>query len=134
MTVDRFHPWIAVAEDGSVHVIFYDTRLDPARNMVDIFHSFSADGGDTWSTPERLSTESGPNITTGFEWGDYNGLSAVMRELLAIYTDNRNELGGGGNSVDVYGIGFRALEALFDDGFETGNVTAWTTCVGTCPP
>jgi hypothetical protein len=128
-SVDRYHEWLAVAGDGSVHVIFYDTRNDPTRQSVDLYHSFSTDGGDTWSAPERLTTVSSPNISNGFEWGDYNGLSAVMSDVIAVYTDNRNELGGGGDSVDVYAIGLQAAQIVFSDGFESGDTSAWSTAV-----
>jgi hypothetical protein len=130
-TVDRWHQWLKVAPDGSVHVIFYDTRRDlPNRTQVDVFHSVSTDGGVTWTTPARLTAEQSPNITTGFEFGDYNGLDIVMNDLIAIYTDNRDEVGGGGNSVDVYAAG-RVLDSnlIFSDGFESGDASAWGTVV-----
>ncbi len=67
-----------------------------------------------------------PNITTGFEWGDYNGLDVVMNDLIAIFTDNRNESGGGGNSVNVYAHGQSANAGLiFTDGLESGDISAW---------
>lgn len=104
-SVDRWHQWLAVAPNGSVHVIFYDTRRDPSRASVDLFHSSSADGGQTWSAPLRLTSAQSPNINDSFEFGDYNGLDVVMNDLIAIYTDNRREGGGSGDSVDVYAVG-----------------------------
>jgi Bacterial Ig domain len=104
-TVDRFHPWLAVGPDGKVYVLFYDTQRDPARLAVDIFYSISSDGAQTWSAPVRLTSVISPQIDTGFEWGDYNGLDVVGSQLLGIYTDNRNEAGGGADSVDVYAVG-----------------------------
>lgn len=131
LTVDRFNPWLAVSADGLVHVVFYDTRQDlPGRNQADVYHSVSRDGGETWAVPERLTSVSSPNIADGFEWGDYNGLSAVGQELLAVFTDNRDEAGGGNPSVDVYGIGFESLTPLFADGFESGDFSAWSLCAG----
>jgi hypothetical protein len=90
----------------------------------------STDAGVTWTTPDRLTAEQSPNITTGFEFGDYNGLDVVMNDLIAIYTDNRDEVGGGGNSVDVYAAG-RVLDSnlIFSDGFESGDANAWGTVV-----
>ncbi len=124
-TVDRYHQWLGVAPDGSVHVIFYDTRRDlPTRNQVDIFTSNSTDGGDTWSTPERVTAEQSPNIADGFEFGDYNGLDIVGSDLIAIYTDNRDEVGGDPTSVDVYAAGM-TLDLIFADGFESGDTSAW---------
>ncbi len=104
LTVDRFHPWLGVGANGVVHVVYYDTRRDPSRNSVDLFYAYSTDGAVTWSAPSRVTTVQSPNISDGFEWGDYNGLDIVLSNLIAIYTDNRNETGVG-DSPDVYGIG-----------------------------
>jgi hypothetical protein len=104
-SVDRFHPWLAVGADGKVYVIYYDTRRDPARVAVDIFYSVSSDGAQTWSTPARLTSVISPQIDTGFEWGDYNGLDVIGQQLVGVYTDNRNEAGGATDSVDVYAVG-----------------------------
>lgn len=104
-TVDRFHPWLAVGPDGSVHVAFYDTRRSANRTSVDLFYTTSTDGAQTFSTPTRLTAQQSPKIDDSFEWGDYNGLDAVMNDVIAIFTDNRNEGGGGGDSVDVYAAG-----------------------------
>ena len=105
LLVDRFHPWLSVGPDGKVYVIFYDTRLDPTRGGVDIFYSVSSDGAQTWSLPARLTSVMSPKIDTGFEWGDYNGLDTVGNQLIGIFTDNRSEIGGAADSVDVYGAG-----------------------------
>ncbi len=93
-TVDRWHQWLAVGPDGTVHVVFYDTRRDPSRQSVDLFWSTSTDGAVTWSDPIRLTSEQSPSINDGFEFGDYNGMDVVMNDLIAIFTDNRNEGGG----------------------------------------
>lgn len=103
LTVDRYHPWLAVGQDGTVHVIYYDTRRDPSRNSVDIYYAKSSDGAVTWSAPQRLTSVASVNIADGFEWGDYNGLDVIGQSLIAVFTDNRNETGGGTDSVDVYG-------------------------------
>ncbi len=130
-TVDRFHQWLSVAADGSVHLIFYDTRRDlPDRNQVDIYRTVSTDGGATWGPPERVTAEQSPNINDGFEWGDYNGLDAVGSNLISVYTDNRDEIGGDPNSVDVYAAGFEATGfTIFGDGFESGDTSAWSSTV-----
>ncbi|MBL8297748.1 MAG: exo-alpha-sialidase, partial [Rhodanobacteraceae bacterium] len=105
-TVDRFHPWISVDNAGRVHVIYYDTRHSVNRTGTDIYHSVSSDGGVTWSTPTRKTTVTSSNIGEANEWGDYNGLDSIGADIIAIYTDNRNESGGTAESVDVYSIGF----------------------------
>ena len=104
-SVDRWHPWLAVGPDGRVHVVFYDTRRDPARTSVDLFFSSSTDGAQTWSAPQRITSEQSPNIADSFEFGDYNNLDIVLNDLISVYTDNRDESGGSGDSVDVYAAG-----------------------------
>ena len=99
--VDRFHQWLAVGVDGTVHVVFYDTRNSDNRDGVDFYHSFSTDGAQTFSVPERLTSVTSPEINDGFEWGDYNGLDHVVRQS-TVFTDNRNETGGGADSEDIY--------------------------------
>jgi hypothetical protein len=105
-SVDRFHPWIGVAPDGKVYVMFYDTRRSATRVAVDVFYSVSFDGGDNWATPERLTSVLSPQIDTNFEWGDYNGLDVVGSQLISVFTDNRNESGGAADSQDIYATGF----------------------------
>lgn len=54
-----------------------------------------------------------------------------MSDLIAVYTDDRNEGGGTADSVDVYAAGFAAPVSglLFSDGFESGDVSAWSLSV-----
>ncbi len=101
-TVDRWNPWIAVGRNGTVHVIYYDTRHSADRSGVDLYYSFSTDGAVTFSTPQRLTSATSPNLGGNFEFGDYNGLDHVICQI-AIYTDSRNA--GGGSNPDVYTIG-----------------------------
>jgi subtilisin-like proprotein convertase family protein len=101
-TVDRFHPWIGVGSDGTVHVMFYDTRQNAARTSVDIYYSKSTDGGNTWSAPVRATSVTSPHIEDTFQWGDYNGLDVLGSQVIGVFTDNRNEGGLAADSVDVY--------------------------------
>lgn len=134
-TVDRYHPWLAVGGDGTVHVAYYDTRRDASRTSVDLFYTSSTDGGQSFAAPTRLTAQQSPKIDDSFEFGDYNGLDVVMNDVIAIFTDNRNEGGGGADSVDVYAAGLTggggggggagSGEPLSED-FE-GDVSDWTT-------
>lgn len=127
-TVDRYNQWLSVSPDGTVHVIYYDTQRDATRQSVDLFHAYSTDGGVNW-TQERLTSVQSPNITDSFEWGDYNGMDARQASVMAIYTDNRDENGGSAQSIDVYAIGLQNVNAVFADGFETGDTSLWTATV-----
>ena len=129
-TVDRWHQWLSVGPDGKVYVMFYDTRQDPTRESVDVYYSISADGGDTWSSPERLTSVSSPKINNGFEFGDYNGMDVVMDRLITVFTDNRSESGGSGDSIDIYAAGVTVSSTdIFADDFETGDLSAWSNSV-----
>ncbi|HXU46259.1 MAG TPA: proprotein convertase P-domain-containing protein, partial [Thermoanaerobaculia bacterium] len=101
-TVDRFHPWLGVGSDGTVHVMYYDTRQNAARTNVDIYYSKSTDGGNSWSAPARVTSATSPHIEDSFQWGDYNGLDALGSQAIGIFTDNRNESSGSADSIDVY--------------------------------
>lgn len=134
-TVDRWHPWLGVGPDGSVHVTYYDTRRSSDRRSVDLYYSRSTDGGQTWAAPTRVTTEMSPNIADGFEFGDYNGLDIVGNDLIAIFTDNRSETGGTGDSIDVYGAGIDPGTGgtCGDDNQEPGEVCDGTDLAGqTC--
>lgn len=88
-SVDRYHPWLAVAPTGQVLVGFYSTQQSPDRTGVDFYLARSRDGGQSWLPARRLSTETSPNIPDDFEFGDYNGLDVGENEVIAIFTDNR---------------------------------------------
>jgi hypothetical protein len=63
---DQFHPWLTITPDGDIVVVFLDRRLDSGNLLMDLYMTFSTDGGSTWSTNERITTVSsdptaGPN-------------------------------------------------------------------------
>jgi|GEM_PF-3997377 len=95
---DRYHQWLEVDDAGNVHVIYYDTVNDPSRTSVHVYHSVSTDGGVTW-TSKRLTSESSPTPGDGFDFGDYNGVSITMSQLIAAFADNRD------GSVDMWAAG-----------------------------
>lgn len=102
-SVDRYNQWLSVDRSGNIYLIYYNTKLAASRSAgVDIFATTSTDGGVTWAPEQRLSTVTSPNIADGFEWGDYNGMDALVSEVIAIFTDNRAEGGGGGDNIDAY--------------------------------
>lgn len=104
-TVDRWNQWLAVGPDGTVHVVFYDTRNSTGRSGVDLYYSFSTDGAQTFSAPERLTAETSPNLGDSFEFGDYNGMDYMTAQrYIAVFTDNRQEGVGTGDSQDVYAV------------------------------
>lgn len=88
-SVDRFNPWMDIDSQGGVHVVYLSTQNDPNRRETDLYHVLSTDGGETFSTPLRVSSQSSAYINDNFQWGDYNGLSIVDEEVRPIWTDKR---------------------------------------------
>ncbi|TDR23652.1 sialidase family protein [Marinicella litoralis] len=129
LTVDRFHPWLKVAENGVVHIGYYDTRHSTNRTGVDFYYNSSVDG-ETWLGEQRFSTVTSTNLPDGQEWGDYNGLSVVLDRLAMTWTDNRPGNGKAAIAGSVtnptgapsYGLSLENPDILLCDGMT--DVTA----------
>ena len=90
--VDQFNPWLAVNDsDGSVHVMWYDTRADPSRDRTEVYYRTSIDGGMSWLSEERVSAGQTDETASGADqanqYGDYNGLAAFQCSSYPIWTD-----------------------------------------------
>jgi len=85
---DRYHPWIKVGDDSTIHIGYYDTRHSANRTGVDFYYSTSTDGCSSWNE-SRFTTQTSSNLSDGQEWGDYNGLSVVLDKIAMTWTDNR---------------------------------------------
>jgi hypothetical protein len=96
---DQFHPWLSVDEQGVIHAIFYDRRLDPNNLLFDVYYTRSTDAGLSWSLNERITSESSNPSDAALAGliGEYIGLSAWLNQVQFVWTDTRN-----GNQ-DVFG-------------------------------
>ncbi len=125
LTVDRFHPWLTVGENDAIHIGFYDTRNSTGRTGVDFYYNVSTDGGTTWlPDAERYSTVTSNNLTSGQEWGDYNGLSVVLDKIAMSWTDGRP--GANANGDAMVGYGGNAF------GSPTFNISASPSAISVC--
>jgi hypothetical protein len=95
----QFFP--SLATDGNtVHVVWYDSRLDPPGggiSALDVFTNRSTDSGASFAADERVTDVSfDPNAVSRFPVfcaafiGDYIDVDAVDGRVAAIWTDNRN--------------------------------------------
>ena len=118
--VDRWHPWLRVDGRGWVHLVYYDSRHAAGREGVDLYYQISIDGGQSYSPPRRLSSETSGNLPDATEFGDYNALDIRNAMVVAGFTDSRRESTVVGPSPDVYSIrGEGALgDRLFVGDFE----------------
>jgi len=79
---DQWFPWVAVAPDGRVDVVFYDRRDDPGNKRAHTFLARSWDGGQTWTEIQVSDFPSNFDdafFGTGRFIGDYNGLAIDFR-------------------------------------------------------
>jgi hypothetical protein len=75
---DQWYPWVAVAPNGRVDVVFYDRRADSANKLSRTFLARSSDGGATWIDMEVSTFASNFDnafFGSGSFIGDYNGLA-----------------------------------------------------------
>ncbi|MBT8397526.1 MAG: hypothetical protein HKO65_09780 [Gemmatimonadetes bacterium] len=81
---DQFMPALAAGPDGSLHAVWYDSRT----GNVNLVYARSEDGGVTWSTNVRVTTEETP-VYHG-RLGDYLGLVVGPGgEAFMVWTDRR---------------------------------------------
>ncbi|HXF70267.1 MAG TPA: sialidase family protein [Thermoflexus sp.] len=79
---DQWFPWVAVAPDGRVDVVFYDRRDDPNNKLAHTYLARSSDGGQTWTEVQVSDFPSNFDdafFGTGRFIGDYNGLAIDFR-------------------------------------------------------
>ncbi len=119
-------PWLTFDAGGVAHAIWYDRRQDGTN--LDVYYATSGDGGATWSANLRLTAESFAPIlpwdTSVAFLGDYNAIAAAGGRVYPFYQDSRE----GNQDVWVAVISSNP-DALFSDGFESGDTTAWSTTV-----
>jgi len=81
-------------ETGRLYVKWYDSRRDPGADSVDVYASYSEDGGVTWEPNQRITNKkfrinytgtSGPNYQ-----GDYDAITSTEYGALSAWTDFRN--------------------------------------------
>lgn len=81
-------PEIAVAANGTVGVLYIDFDDSGASTIFRHRFAFSSNNGMTWSTENLQNMDPGPitNATSGFLWGDYEGLTAQGNAFYGVFT------------------------------------------------
>jgi hypothetical protein len=100
-----FTPSVAVADDGTVGVSYYDFRDNtPATGVpTDVWLTHSHDGGATWTEQQiggPFDMEKAP-IARGFFVGDYEGLTGVGDGFLAFFAMTTNDTS---NPTDIFAV------------------------------
>jgi hypothetical protein len=97
---EQYWPWVAVAENGEIDLIFYDTRNTSNNSIIEAYLARSTDGGENF-TNELISTQQSPTNTPNSDvrFGDYIGIDAYGGNIVVpVWTDER----AGGVNMDIY--------------------------------
>ncbi|HEY6907066.1 MAG TPA: sialidase family protein, partial [Ignavibacteriaceae bacterium] len=97
---EQYWPWVTVAENGEIDLIFYDTRNTPNNSTIEAYLARSTDGGVNF-TNELISTQQSPTSTPNSDvrFGDYIGIDAYGGNIIVpVWTDER----AGGVNMDIY--------------------------------
>jgi hypothetical protein len=123
---DQFFPWLESDQWGRLHMMFLDTRNvvqndSDVTAWIDAYYSTSDDGGDTW-TEYRLTAAAFP--CAHYFIGDFCGLTVAGDRVYPVYVSTPS----GDTDVYVHTI-VNPPRAIFADGFESGDTTAWSISV-----
>jgi hypothetical protein len=91
----QFHPAIwCDKETGRLYIKFYDTRRVPTSDSMDVYATYTDDGGETFAPNQRLTNITSrinfTNATTATYRGDYDAITSNRYASLAVWTDFRN--------------------------------------------
>lgn len=90
---DQWFPAIAVdPADGSVNIVYYDSRNYPNNDSTEVYLSRSLDGGNTWEDIKVSDRAHLPRaiagLASGYQ-GDYIGIAAKNGVVWPFWNDNR---------------------------------------------
>jgi hypothetical protein len=96
--VNKSHPAVSVAPSGRIDILYYDDILDHRGTTADVFMSSSTNGGASFPTLKRVSSESsalavGPQGTPFDNNADFGTRIAVLsqaHQTIAVWTDTRS--------------------------------------------
>jgi hypothetical protein len=88
---DHWFPWMAVAPNGTVYVVFHDRRSDPNNYLVETWMAKSTDRGRTWTNfpVSDIASNWDYGFRAGLFMGDYSGLAVTDTNAYPFFTDAR---------------------------------------------
>jgi len=94
---DQWFPAIwCEKETGRLYIKWYDTRLNPAAYGVNVYATYTTNGGQTFAPNQRLTTQTWtyPTPACGVNQhcyrGDYDGMTANTKTSFSVWYDGRN--------------------------------------------
>jgi parallel beta-helix repeat protein len=94
---DQWFPWVTVDPNGVVHVVFYDSRVDPDSNLqTAVYMASSYDGGQSFAENVLISdvafTPSAIDGANDGYMGDYIGVTSDDGFVYPCWNDNRDSV------------------------------------------
>jgi hypothetical protein len=89
---DQWFPWVAVSDNGRVHIVYHDRREDPDNLLTHTYVATSRNGGKSWTerrVSEVASDYHAAYFGLGIFIGDYNSIAAAGNKTYALWTDAR---------------------------------------------
>jgi hypothetical protein len=89
---DQFEPALAVSPNGTLNMMWFDRRNDPADFYIDTYVGVSHDGGRTWRETRVTKSMWDPSINPPFSdsgqfIGDYQGIAATNTFAFPFWQD-----------------------------------------------
>lgn len=114
---------LSVAPNGRLDAIWNDTRNDqPGGIDSELTYAYSTDGGVSWSSSQTVSPSFDPHLgwPQQSKIGDYYDMVSENDVVHVAYAATFN------GEQDVYYLAIDQTAFVFDDGFESGSVDAWS--------
>ena len=95
----QYWPWLAVDDQGTVSIVYNDTRNTGDNSIFEAYLARSTDGGQSFIN-QRLSAQPSPSNTPNSDvrFGDYIGIDSWGGRYVPVWTDER----AGGFNMDIY--------------------------------
>ena len=133
VSADQIMVQLSVGADGSIGLVWLDTRRDPANKMLDVFGAVSTDGGLSFSPNFRITDQSfdptqGALLTSSGETylGDSIGLAMAGSTMYTAWTDTRQ----GNQDIYFRRVSLSQLPASLNDRFEPNDAPSSATQLG----
>lgn len=116
-------------ETGRLYIKWYDSRLCPTSDSMDVYATFTDDGGETFAANQRLTnrtfkTKVSSSGNPPAYQGDYDAITSHAVGALAVWTDFRNDNFGSmvGFFPDFAMLVSPALDTIATTGFATLSI------------
>ncbi len=130
---DQWFPAIwCEKETGRLYIKWYDTRENPATYQVNVYATYTDDGGLTFAPNQKLTTQAwtyptpacAPN--SNCYRGDYDGMTANTKSSFAVWYDGR---AGNYQNLGAYFPDFAMKVSPTTIGINNGNFTTFRAVV-----